>query len=74
MADDQTITSAEYHRLVLERETGRARLLGQIEATFEGLRTDTEFVSLVRAQAWMQHDPTLVIRQEAGEVRGAPDG
>jgi len=68
------LTKAEYHRLVLEHETGRARVLGRVEATFDALRDDRELVHLLRVQAWARHDPSLVIKQVAGELRGAPDG
>ncbi len=60
-----------------EAEAKVARLVGRTEAHFDNLRDDRVYTELLRAKAWLRHDPGLVVTRDPDNPsmpRGVPSG
>jgi hypothetical protein len=51
-----------------------ARLVGRVEAHFDCLAEDPTHRELLRARAWLRHDPSLVATRAGDAVKGVPEG
>jgi hypothetical protein len=51
-----------------------ARLIGRVESAYDRLVDDPVHRELIRAKAWLHHDPTLIVSYDGSAVKCVPDG
>ena len=72
--DDLDHQIRQNERRLAENESQRQRLLGQVEGTFSMLGDDKVLVEMLRAQAWLRQDGSLVVTRTADGFKGVPSG
>lgn len=72
--DDLDIRLQQAERRVARADINLSRLAGRVEAAYDRLADDPAHRELLRAGAWLRHDPSLGVTYDGRAVRGLPEG
>ena len=72
--DDLDYRLLQAQQRLAETNAKAARLIGKVEAQFDHIAEDPTHRELIRARAWLRHDPSLVATYNGSAIYGVPNG